>query len=54
MNHEVSASPAARILATRHSIDLRRVDGTGRKGMVTKEDVVNVMNGNTKLSEGSS
>lgn len=35
----VAASPAARKLATEHDIDLSSVNGTGRSGMVTKDDV---------------
>ncbi|MCY3857896.1 MAG: 2-oxoglutarate dehydrogenase complex dihydrolipoyllysine-residue succinyltransferase [Gammaproteobacteria bacterium] len=37
--HEVAASPAARKLASEHDIDLSVVNGTGRSGMVTKNDV---------------
>ncbi len=36
----VSAGPAARKLAQEKSIDLAKVDGTGRAGRVTKADVV--------------
>ena len=34
-----AASPAARKLAAEESIDLARVDGTGRDGRITKDDV---------------
>jgi 2-oxoglutarate dehydrogenase E2 component (dihydrolipoamide succinyltransferase) len=36
----VSASPAARKLAEERAVDLKRVDGSGRDGRVTKEDVL--------------
>ncbi len=34
-----SASPAARKLAQERGVDLRRIDGSGRAGRITKEDV---------------
>jgi 2-oxoglutarate dehydrogenase E2 component (dihydrolipoamide succinyltransferase) len=36
----VSASPSARKLAQEKSVDLNRVDGSGRAGRVTREDVL--------------
>ncbi|MEQ8486869.1 MAG: 2-oxoglutarate dehydrogenase complex dihydrolipoyllysine-residue succinyltransferase [Pseudomonadales bacterium] len=36
---EVSASPAARKMADEHGVDIRRVEGSGRSGRITKEDV---------------
>ena len=36
---DIAASPAARKLASEHDIDLSIVNGTGRSGMVTKNDV---------------
>ena len=36
---EVAASPAARKLASEHDLDLSTITGTGRSGMVTKDDV---------------
>lgn len=36
---EVAASPAARKLASEHDLDLSTINGTGRSGMVTKDDV---------------
>jgi pyruvate dehydrogenase E2 component (dihydrolipoamide acetyltransferase) len=34
------AMPAVRRLATEHQVDIRRIDGTGRNGRVTKKDVL--------------
>lgn len=36
---EVSASQAARDLASEHGIDLSQVEGTGKDGSITKGDV---------------
>ncbi|MCZ6709614.1 MAG: 2-oxoglutarate dehydrogenase complex dihydrolipoyllysine-residue succinyltransferase [Gammaproteobacteria bacterium] len=36
---EVSASPAARKLATESQIDLQRIPGSGKSGRITKDDV---------------
>ena len=36
-----SVSPAARRIAEEHEIDVEAVKGTGRRGLVTKEDVLN-------------
>lgn len=36
---EVSASPAARKLATESEIDLQRIPGSGKSGRITKDDV---------------
>lgn len=36
---EVAASPAARKLASEHDLDLSTINGTGRSGTVTKDDV---------------
>ena len=40
---EVTASPAARKLASEHDLDLSIVNGTGRSGMVTKDDVTRIL-----------
>lgn len=40
---EVAASPAARKLASEHDLDLTIVNGTGRSGMVTKDDVAKML-----------
>ena len=40
---EIAASPAARKLATEHDVDLSIVNGTGRSGMVTKNDVAKML-----------
>ncbi len=40
---EVRASPAARRLAREYGIDLRKVQGTGPGGRITKEDVLRYM-----------
>ena len=40
---EVAASPAARKLASEHDLDLSIVNGTGRSGMVTKDDVTRIL-----------
>ena len=40
---DVPASPAARKLASEHDIELSNVNGTGRSGMVTKDDVSRVL-----------
>lgn len=40
---EVSASPAARKLASEHDVDLSIVNGSGRSGMVTKDDVAKML-----------
>lgn len=40
---EVAASPAARKLASEHDLDLTQVNGTGRSGMVTKDDVTRTL-----------
>ena len=42
-SEEIAASPAARKLATEHDIDLTTVNGTGRSGMVTKDDVTRTL-----------
>ncbi|HEY5680964.1 MAG TPA: 2-oxoglutarate dehydrogenase complex dihydrolipoyllysine-residue succinyltransferase [Pseudomonadales bacterium] len=36
---EVSASPAARKLATESGLDIQRIEGTGKAGRITREDV---------------
>ncbi len=36
---EISASPAARKLATESGLDIQRIAGTGRSGRITKDDV---------------
>ncbi len=38
---EPIASPAARKLAAEKGVELNRIEGTGRDGRITKEDVVN-------------
>jgi 2-oxoglutarate dehydrogenase E2 component (dihydrolipoamide succinyltransferase) len=40
---EVSSSPAARQIAADSNIDLGKVSGTGRGGLITKEDVLGFM-----------
>lgn len=40
---DIAASPAARKLAAEHGISLVNVNGTGRSGSITKEDVQNVL-----------
>lgn len=40
---EIAASPAARKLASEHDLDLSMVNGTGRSGMVTKDDVAKIL-----------
>lgn len=40
----VKSSPIVRRLAREHFIDLRMVQGTGRNGRVSKEDVINYIN----------
>ena len=40
---EIAASPAARKLASEHDLDLSMVNGTGRSGMVTKDDVAKML-----------
>jgi len=42
---KVLATPATRAMAMRHGLDLGVVPGTGKDGRVTKEDVINHMNG---------
>lgn len=42
---EVSASPAARKLATESGVDIRRISGTGKSGRITKDDVVQAVAG---------
>ncbi len=39
--------PGARFTATREGVDAAQVEGTGRKGAVTKEDIVNYASGKT-------
>jgi 2-oxoglutarate dehydrogenase E2 component (dihydrolipoamide succinyltransferase) len=41
---EVSASPAAKKLAAEEGIELQRVDGTGKSGRITKDDVSRAVN----------
>jgi 2-oxoglutarate dehydrogenase complex dihydrolipoamide succinyltransferase (E2) component len=41
---EVRSSPVVRRLAREHFIDLRMVNGTGRDGRVTKDDVIQYIN----------
>src|SRR3546814_10795342 len=38
-------SPAGRRVAEQHGIDAKSVEGTGRRGQVTKEDLVRVVKG---------
>ena len=40
---ETIASPAAKKLAVENKIDVTRIDGTGKGGRITKEDVLNVV-----------
>jgi len=41
----VELSPAGRRVAEQHGIDAKSVEGTGRRGQVTKEDLVRVVKG---------
>lgn len=36
----IAASPSAKSLAKEHSIDLSKMAGTGRRGLIIKEDVL--------------
>lgn len=49
--HGVLASPAARVLASKHRIDLAEVKGTGPSGRITKEDIQLVINGQESRTE---
>ncbi len=44
--------PGARFTATKEGVDASQVEGTGRKGAVTKEDIVNYASGKTSGVSG--
>jgi pyruvate dehydrogenase E2 component (dihydrolipoamide acetyltransferase) len=48
----IYASPAVRRLAREMSVDLMRVEGTGRKGRITKQDVEQFAEGGTPATDG--
>ena len=43
---EKKISPAARKMASESKIDLRKVEGTGKNGIILKEDIMNLMGSN--------
>ncbi|MBN8828247.1 MAG: pyruvate dehydrogenase complex dihydrolipoamide acetyltransferase [Sphingobacteriia bacterium] len=55
-NGRVAASPLAKRIASQESIDLSKVQGSGPRGRVIKDDVLNAKNkgGSTKSSSGFS
>ena len=52
-DHEVFATPAVRRVAKENKVDLRQVKGTGKDGRVTKEDVLNFVEGKTGAAQPS-
>jgi pyruvate dehydrogenase E2 component (dihydrolipoamide acetyltransferase) len=48
----VKASPLAKKIAKEHNIDLSMMEGTGPEGRIIKEDVMKVIEGAKKASEG--
>ncbi|MYD42594.1 MAG: 2-oxoglutarate dehydrogenase complex dihydrolipoyllysine-residue succinyltransferase [Gammaproteobacteria bacterium] len=48
---EITASPAARKLATEHDLNIALVNGTGRSGMVTKDDVSKALDAMRQVSK---
>lgn len=47
----LKASPLARKIAKEHSLDLTKIEGSGREGRIVKEDVLRVIQGMIKESE---
>ncbi len=45
------ATPAVRNIAKRENIDINKVNGTGKDGRVTKEDILNFISGNQKQQQ---
>ncbi len=50
-NREKQVSPAARKLANEVKIDLNRVEGSGKNGVILKEDIMNLMGSRPAPSE---
>ncbi len=50
-NQEKQVSPAARKLANEVKIDLNRVEGSGKNGVILKEDIMNLMGSRPAPSE---
>ena len=48
---DVNATPSVRKLAREKEIDIQKVEGTGRGGKVTREDVLNAAEGGEEASE---
>ena len=38
-----NAAPSARNLAVKHNLNLSLISGTGRQGIITKEDILRVL-----------
>jgi len=45
---DLAISPTARLLAADNNLDLTKIKGTGKGGLITKEDVQNAINNNAK------
>lgn len=55
-NNKALATPAVRSIAKKNAIDINKVPATGKDGRVTKEDIINFMNGKTqpKITQATS
>ncbi|MDF2523225.1 MAG: dihydrolipoamide succinyltransferase [Clostridiales bacterium] len=49
---KVKATPSAKAEASRQGIDLSKISGTGLNGLITKDDVLNVLNSESVASSG--
>jgi len=50
-SEEVNATPSVRQLAREKDIDIQRVEGTGRGGKITREDIVKTAEGSEEVTE---
>ena len=50
-NQEPSVSPAARKMATEGKVDLNKIEGSGKNGVILKEDVMSLMGSKPSPSE---
>jgi 2-oxoisovalerate dehydrogenase E2 component (dihydrolipoyl transacylase) len=50
-NSKALSTPAVRHLAKSHGIDINQIQGTGKNGRVTKEDIINYMDGKGNVTQ---